>query len=52
MTGRVIRFPDPERRSRDADALGPRDPYDSAVIIILPTVRIERFEPDDLRRTR
>jgi hypothetical protein len=33
----VIRFSDIERRSRNADAV-PRDPADTAVIVILPQV--------------
>ena len=34
----VIRFPDVEHRSRNPDAV-PRDPADSALIIILPVIR-------------
>jgi hypothetical protein len=41
MSENVVRFSDYERKSRDADAVSPRDPSD-AVIIILPTVPIER----------
>lgn len=54
MSGIVIRFADYERRSQDADAVGPRDPCESAVIIILPVVRIEKFVDDgyDERRGR
>jgi hypothetical protein len=43
--GDVIRIADYERR--DPDAVSPRDPADSAIIIILPVVRIERFGEDD-----
>jgi hypothetical protein len=39
---KVLRFSDYDRKSREPDSLGPRDPCDSAVIIILPVVRIER----------
>jgi len=39
----VIRFPDPERRSRRPDAVD-RDPSESAVVIILPIVRIEHYD--------
>ena len=38
MTDNVVRFPDVERKSRNADAVSPRDPADSAIIIILPQV--------------
>jgi hypothetical protein len=44
MAGNVVIFPDPERRSRDADAVEVRDPSESAIIIILPIVRVERFD--------
>lgn len=41
---KVIRFPDPERRSRNPDAV--ERPYDEpCVIIILPIIKVERFEP-------
>ena len=50
--GRVIRFPDPEHRSRQADAAFPRDPGDSAIIIVLPVIRIERYEPHRWRRSK
>ena len=42
MMGKVIRLPDIERKSRHADAID-RDPAESALIIILPVIRIERF---------
>jgi hypothetical protein len=55
MSGIVIRFPDPERRSRDADAVEVRDPSESAIIIILPIIRVERFDlgftPEAARRS-
>lgn len=38
----VIRICDYEKRSREPDALGPRDPTETAVVIILPVIRIER----------
>jgi hypothetical protein len=38
MSENVIRFPDVDRKSRNPDAVSPRDPADSAVIIILPQV--------------
>lgn len=38
MTDNVIRFADYERKSRDADAVSPRDPCDAAVIV-LPVIR-------------
>jgi hypothetical protein len=40
----VIRFADYERRSREPDAVSPRDPADSAIVIILPVIR--KFNPD------
>ena len=40
--GQVVRFADYERRSRNPDAVSPRDPSESAVIIILPVIR--RFD--------
>jgi hypothetical protein len=42
MSAEIIRFPDPEKRSRDADAVH-RDPADS-IVIILPVVRIESYD--------
>ena len=53
MTGKVIRFPDPDRRSREPDAIL-RNPSESALIIILPIVRIERLDkaPPPRRRRR
>ena len=47
---KVIRFRDYEKRSRHADAVD-RDPAESAVIIILPIIRIERyaFEPETMK---
>ena len=44
MPGKVVRFPDPEKRSRNADAVH-RDPDDSAIIIVLPIIRVERYAP-------
>jgi hypothetical protein len=35
----VVRLADYERKSRDCDAISPRDPADSALIIILPVIR-------------
>lgn len=40
----VVRICDYERKSREPDALGPRDPTESATIILLPIVRIEPFQ--------
>lgn len=37
----VIRFSDYEKRSRNPDAAGPRDPCE-ADVIVMPVVRIER----------
>lgn len=52
MTARIVRYPDPERRSRNADAVH-RDPGDSAIIIVLPIIRIERYaEPKPRRRVK
>ena len=49
----VIRFSDYERKSRDADAVSPRDPADSAIIIVLPVIRLERYaEPSAPARGR
>jgi hypothetical protein len=39
MNENVIRFDDYERKSRNPDAVSPRNPADSAVIIILPMIR-------------
>jgi hypothetical protein len=38
----VVRFSDFEQKSRNADSVSPRDPSDSAIIILLPLVRVER----------
>lgn len=35
---KIIRFADYEQKSRNPDAVSPRDPSDSALIIILPQV--------------
>lgn len=51
MTEKVVRFADHERRSREPDA-GPLRDRSSAVIIILPVVRIERHEDASPRRRR
>lgn len=43
----VVRIIDYEKRSREPDALGPRDPTEAdAVIIFLPVIRIERERPE------
>ena len=34
----IIRFADYEQRSKNPDAVSPRNPADSAVVIILPQV--------------
>jgi hypothetical protein len=53
MPGKVIRFADFERKSRNADAqAGQRDPADTAVIIILPIIRIERLVVEKPKRRR
>jgi hypothetical protein len=44
MTQAVLRISDFERRSREPDAVSPRDPSDSAVIIVLPVIRVERYD--------
>lgn len=44
QSGRVLRFCDYDKKSREPDALGPRDPADTAVIIILPMIRKERHD--------
>jgi hypothetical protein len=41
VTEKVIRFADWERKSRNPDAMQPRDPCE-ATVIILPVIRIER----------
>lgn len=46
----VIRFPDPERKSRNPDAVD-RDPAE-AVIIILPIVRVESYDDPPPRRRK
>lgn len=35
----IIRFADYEQRSKNPDAISPRNPADSAIVIILPVVR-------------
>lgn len=42
MSAQVVRLKDYERRSREPDAID-RDPTESAVIIIIPLIRIERY---------
>lgn len=32
----IVRFADYEKRSRNPDACGPRDPCEAAIIIIMP----------------
>ena len=44
----IIRISDYDRRSRNPDAVSPRDPAD-ADVIVLPVVRIERGA-DDAKR--
>jgi hypothetical protein len=44
MAAEVIRFADYEQRSREPDAAHPRNPADAAVIIVLPVIRIERYD--------
>lgn len=44
MAEKVVRFCDFEKRSREPDAAQPRDPCDSAVIIILPVIRVENYD--------
>lgn len=52
MTGKVVRYLDPERKSKHADAVD-RDLADSAIIIVLPIIRIERYaEPPPKPRVR
>jgi hypothetical protein len=43
MPATIIRFADYEQRSKNPDAVH-RDPSDSALIILLPVIRIERYE--------
>jgi hypothetical protein len=53
MPGKVVRFADFERKSRSADAqTDERDPADTAVVIILPIIRIERHVEKPKRRRR
>lgn len=47
MPGKVIRLCDYERRSRNPDAVSPRDPADAAQIIILPV-----FVPHDQKMSK
>jgi hypothetical protein len=44
MAENVIRFPDIERRSRNPDAV-PRDPADTAVIVVLPQIISQPIPP-------
>ena len=39
---KIIRFADYEQRSKNPDAVSPRDPADSAIVIVLPVIRVER----------
>lgn len=48
MPGKVLRFCDYQKRFTSADACEPRDPADTAVIIILPLIRVQ---PLDERNT-
>lgn len=41
----IHRIVDYERRSREPDAQGPREPGEEAVVIVLPVIRVERFTP-------
>jgi hypothetical protein len=43
--GQVIRFADYEQKSRNPDAVSPRNPADSAIVIILPVIR--QFNPKE-----
>jgi hypothetical protein len=45
----VIRFADYEQKSRNPDAVSPRDPADSAVVIVLPMIRVERTDEERRR---
>lgn len=45
IVAQVIRFADYEQKSRNPDAVSPRDPADSAIVIILPVIR--RFNPTE-----
>jgi hypothetical protein len=49
MPAEIIRFSDYERKSRNADAVE-RDPADTAIIIVLPVIRIERYDFDEFPR--
>lgn len=49
----VIRFCDYERKSQEPDAaIEERDPGASAVIVILPVIRIERHDVKQKRKKR
>lgn len=48
----IVRLADYEQRSRAPDAVSPRDPAESAVIIILPMVRVERYAEPKHEDTR
>jgi hypothetical protein len=53
MPGKVVRFADFERKSRNADAQADqRDPADTAVVIVLPVIRIERPVVEKPKRRR
>jgi len=54
MSVKIVRYPDPERKSRNADSVD-RDLADSAIIIVLPIIRIERYtepKPRGRRKAR
>jgi hypothetical protein len=46
MSNKILRISDYDRKSRNPDAVSPRDPCD-ATIIILPVVCPERYEEDE-----
>jgi len=46
MSADIIRISDFDRKSKAADAASPRDPAD-ADVIVLPVVRVERYDLDD-----
>ena len=41
---KVIRFADYDQRSRNPGAEGPREEHELGVIVILPVIRVERYE--------
>jgi len=42
MSDNIIRLADYERKSRNPDVIPLRNPADSAIVVVLPVIRVER----------